>query len=205
MKTVVRKALLRLAIPVVALLTGVLLAFWAMKSFPGLSVFESDSGSRNTQIIQAMERKEQVVLLSLGIQGIAEKTGNTRFFGVNIPGSERALFLQYTFNAKLGLEGKDVRIEQTGENDYLLTIPQFKFIGHDKESFRLIAENNGILSWITPEIDPVDMINNILSDEAQEQYVASNQEILQDQARAFYTSIIMSVDPAATVTLDFRQ
>lgn len=184
----------------------VLLAFGADKIFSGLSIFESNSETSHTQIINAVERKEQVVLLSLGIQGISEKSaGRSAFFGVEIPGSERASFIQYTFNAKLGIEGKDVDIEQTADGDYLVQIPEFKFIGHDNVSFQLVAENNGVLSWVTPEIDSLEMVNNILSADDQEQYIASNEEMLRGQAEAFYSRIITSIAPAAQVSFDFRQ
>jgi len=142
--------------------------------------------------------------LSLGIQGISERTAGSKFFGIDIPGSNRASFLQYNFNAKLGLEGKDVKIERAGANLYHLSVPAFTFIGHDGVSFKMAAENNGVLSWTTPPIDPVETINQILNDEAKSQYVTANQQILIDQAKSFYTGIIRSVDPSAEVTFDFR-
>ncbi|MFT4296331.1 MAG: hypothetical protein QM582_13055 [Micropruina sp.] len=183
---------------------GALLAAWAMKAVPGLALFSSTTESNNTQIIKSVERKEQVVLLSLGIQGIAEKKGKTAFLGVEVPGSERASFVQYTFNAKLGLEGKDVTITQAGPKELVVSIPEFAFLGHDDVRFRLAAENNGALSWVTPQIDTVEMINSILNDEAQKQYVSSNVEILRDQAKVFYTGIIAGVDPSITVRFEFR-
>ncbi|MCV5968550.1 hypothetical protein, partial [Lactococcus petauri] len=90
-------------------------------------------------------------------------------------------------NAKLGIEGKDVTIEHTGEDALLISIPEFIFIGHDDESFRTVVEDNGVISGVTPEIDTVEMINTILDDDAQGQYVDANQEVLEDQARVFYT------------------
>jgi hypothetical protein len=94
---------------------------------------------------------------------------------------------------------------QTGESDLLVSIPGFIFIGHDNESFRSIVEDNGALSWATPEIDTVEMINKILNDDAQGQYIDSNREILEDQARAFYTGIVTSIDPTIAIRFEFRQ
>ncbi len=193
------------AIVLVTLVAGGALMFGLQNVFPNLSPYQTTSASSNTQIINAIERKEQVVLLSLGIQGISERTAGSKFFGIDIPGSNRASFLQYNFNAKLGLEGKDVKIERTGDNQYRLSLPAFTFIGHDNVSFKLAAESNGVLSWATPQIDPVETINQILNDEARSQYVTANQQILTDQARAFYTGIIRSVDPSAEVTFDFSK
>lgn len=190
------------AIVLVTLLAGGALLFGLQNLFPNLSPFQTTSASRNTQIINAIERKEEVVLLSLGIQGISERTAGSKLFGVDVPGSNRAMFLQYSFNAKLGLEGKDVKIDRSGDHRYRLSVPGFKFIGHDNVSFKMAAENNGVLSWATPQIDPVETINQILNDEAKSQYLTANQQILTDQAKAFYTGIIRSVDPSAEVTFD---
>ena len=174
-----------MVVPLAALLLGAVIAFGAFQFLPNMSLLQSTSESRNTQVINAIERKEQVVLLSLGIQGISERKEGRQFLGVDIPGSARASFLQYNFNAKLGVEGEDVTIERTDDNTYRLSIPEFIFIGHDNVSFRMAAEDNGVLSWITPKIDTVDTINQILNDEAQARYVAEHREVLQDQATAF--------------------
>ena len=162
---------------------------------------ETKSESNDTQVIDAISRTEQIALVSLGIQGIAEKSEKTVIFGMEVPGSERALFLQYTFNAKLGIDGKDVRIKQTREDEFEITIPEFIFIGHDDVTFKLATESNGVLSWATPEIDQTEMINNILSDQAQADYVHANRDLLVEQAEHFYTGIVRGIDPA--IDLDF--
>lgn len=200
-----KKLLRSVAIVLVSLLAGGALLFGLQNAFPNLSPFQSTSASSNTQIINAIERKEQVVLLSLGIQGISERTAGSTFFGIDIPGTSRASFLQYNFNAKLGLEGKDVKVDRMGDHRYRLSVPAFIFIGHDNVSFKMAAESNGVLSWATAQINPVETINQILNDEAKSQYVTANQQILTDQAKAFYTGIIRSVDPAAEVTFDFSK
>lgn len=114
-------------------------------------LFGSESESTDTRVIQSIKRKEQVVLLSLGIQGSSERTEKSIFLGVEVPGSDRATFMQYSFNAKLGMDGRDVRIVTVGEKKYRISIPEYTPIGHSDEDFRLVAENNGVLSFITPE------------------------------------------------------
>lgn len=175
----------------------------AMRALPGMAILGMESGGSNTQIVNSVTREEQVVLLSLGIQGISTKNANATFMGQKVPGTERATFLQYSFNAKIGIDGKDVKIEQTGDKEYLVSIPRFIFLGHSNEAFRVAAEGNGVLSWATPEIDTVEMINNILNDEAQAQYITANQETLKEQATAFYAGIIAAVDPTVTVRVVF--
>ena len=123
---------------------------------------------------------------------------------MDVPGSGRASFIQYGFNAKLGIDGQEVKIKQTAEDAFLVSIPEFIFIGHDDVNFKAAAVNNDILSWTTPEIDTVEMINNVLNDETKQQYIDSNEEVLRDQAKAFYTGIITSIDSTIVVNFEFR-
>lgn len=190
---------------VITLVIGAAVALGAMMMLSGTSLFGSQTASSNTQIVKSVTREEQVVLLSLGIEGISQKNTKGEILGIEIPGSERALFLRYSFTAKLGLEGKDVTIEETGENQFLVSIPGFIFIGHDDPTFEMAAQQDGVLSWTTPEIDTIDMINEILSDEAMDQYLQDHEDLLRDQAKAFYGNIINSIDPTVVVTFEFDQ
>ncbi|MFT3832680.1 MAG: hypothetical protein QM711_05080 [Micropruina sp.] len=171
---------------------------------PGLSLFGAQRDSQNTQIVNAVTRTEQVVLLSLGIQGISSKNSKTTFYGVDVPGSERASFIEYSFNAKLGINGKNVTISQNGTNEFRLSVPRFDFLGHDDVKFRLVVESGGVVSWVTPRIDTVEMVNAILNDGKKETYLGSNEEVLRSQVRDFYGRIISSIDPSARLTFDFN-
>lgn len=165
----------------------------------------SGSGeSLNTQVVRSVKLEEQVVLVSLGIQGIVEKNAESTIFGVAVPGTGRTLYLQYSYAAKLGIEGEDVTIEQTGDKEFLVTIPEFIFIGHDDEQFKVAVENNGVLSFTTPEIDTATLITEILSDDARAEHVKANREILEHQATSFYTGIIKGIDHDIDVDVKFR-
>lgn len=189
---------------VAAVCLGVLVAYGAVRAFPDLALVGSSSESDDSRIVRSITREEQVVLLSLGIEGIAERSATGEFLGVTVPGTGRSSFVQYGFNAKLGIEGSDVRIARTGEDELVITVPEFIFIGHDDETFETVVESNGVLSWVTPEIDTVEMINTILDEDAQGQYVEANREVLEDQARAFYTAIVTSIDPTIALRFEFR-
>lgn len=162
-----------------------------------------ETESLNSQIINSIRTTEEVSLLSLGIQGIAERTQQRTVFGMRIPGADRALFLQYNFTAKLGLDGQAVRIRESGDNEFTISVPEFIFIGHNDVTFKLAAENNGVLSWVTPEIDTVEMTNAILNDETQQQYVEDNEEVLRTQAQDFYNAIIHAIDPDIRLEFDY--
>lgn len=200
----VARALLLVLLGIGLVGAGAAAAIGAARAFPEFRLFGTSSQTRDTQIINAVTREQQIVLLSLGIQGIAVKDqGPTDFFGIKIPGTERATFLEYGFKAKVGIDGKDVRIRQTAEKAYVVSIPNFSLVGHSDEHFRVMAVDNGVLSALSAPIDPVEMINGILDEGSQRKYVDSNTELLKDQSRAFYTGIISAIDPTISLNFEF--
>ena len=90
----VRKHAIVFIVALVALVVVFGAGLLAPRLFPSLAPFASESESTDSRIIESVSRKEQVVLLSLGIQGISEKNGKSTFLGVDVPGSTRASFLQ---------------------------------------------------------------------------------------------------------------
>ncbi|MGA4506715.1 hypothetical protein ACQB6R_00080 [Propionibacteriaceae bacterium G1746] len=203
MKKIIAGLVVAIVLVGIMFAAGVVAAPWVRSQFA--APVGTTTETKDTQVINAITRKEQVVLLGLGIQGITEQSKATTIFGKQIPGSGRVVFLQYNFHAKLGIEGKDVTIKKTAEGQYTISIPEFIFIGHDQATFKVATEDNGALSWVTPEVDPVRMVNEILSSEAKGRYIADNAEMLKDQARNFYSGIIHAVDPAAQLTFEFDQ
>ena len=167
-------------------------------------IYSAPVESKNTQVINAVQREEQVVLLSLGIQGLAEKSSAGEVFGVRVPWTDRTQFVQYSYKAKLGIEGKDVRVTESGEYAYTVEIPQFIFIGHTDEEFKTAVEDNGVLSWTTQPLDAASTVSDVLSADKKREDINDNRELLQDQARSFYEGIIRGVDPEAQVTLKFH-
>ena len=73
-----------------------------------------------------------------------------------------------------------VTVEQTGENEFLVSIPEFIFIGYDEPTFKTAVEDGGILGWVTPDVDKAELITEILNEEAQQKYV--DEHDLWDQA-----------------------
>lgn len=179
-------------------------AFTIVKNLGWLSVVGINSESHDSQVIHAIERTQEVSLLSLGIQGIKQQDQSAEIFGKSIPGTGKQVFLQYNFNAKLGIDGAQVKVTKAGENAYLISVPKFIFIGYDEPTFQVAVEAGGVLGWATADIDKVAMVNKILNDDARETYIASNEDLLEDQTKTFYTSLITSIDPAVVTTFEFR-
>ena len=188
------------------MVVGCLLMLGFYSLFPGTmpAFLKEKVGTSDTQVIRSMERKKEVALLRLGITGIISQENKSHFFNMEIPGTERARFIQYTFDAKLGFEGKDVSIKETGKNTFDVEIPEFKFIGYDHPEYRMIVEQNGALSFGTQQIDSLDMINNILTEKTKQEYVDSNRDLLEEQAKSFYASIVMGVNPEAKLNFTFQ-
>ena len=203
------KALLTKTVPVWVLLVvalsvlvgGVLASYSAWRA----SVFTTSTEVINTQVVSSVSLDEQVALMGLGVQGVEQKRENTKFFGLEIPGSERAAFVQYSFTAKLGIEGEDVKITQTGDKQFRISIPGFIFIGLENPKLELLVEDNGILSAVTPEIDQLEIANHVLGDDAKATHIAKNTELLESQAKSFYTSIVHSIDPEVALEFEFRR
>ncbi|QGU04178.1 hypothetical protein [Corynebacterium comes] len=200
-----RKLLVPVSLLALVSLVGVLAFFgggaWTLKKMPTLEApLETVTESSNEKIVTAVDRQEQLVLLSANVQGLSEERANRG----NLPGTERTQFVKYTYRAKLGIEGGDVNIKETGDNRYLISVPEFIFIGHDRAKFEIAVENNGPLSWITPDIDTAKTITKILNEDAKAEQVKENRDLLEDQTENFYTGIIHGIDDQVEIEFEFR-
>lgn len=182
--------------------TGAVFAFGGLNALGLSSLFSSSSNERDSQVVQAVTRVQEVALLRLHIEGVARNESNGEILGVAVPESKKTTLIQHKFDAKLGIDGSNVKIEPTGPDSFRVTIPRFIGIGFDDPVFEEPLENNGALSWLTPSAVQTRMMNNVLSDENKQKYVTQNEAALQEQAKAFYSVIVASVAP--DITLDFE-
>lgn len=166
------------------------------------ALFSSSSSERDSQVVQAVTRAQEVALLSLHIEGLTRQESNGEILGVAIPASEKTTLIQYKFDAKLGVDGSQVKIESAGPKSFRVTVPQFIGIGFDNLVFEDALESNNALGWLTPPAVQTRMMNNVLSDENKQKYITQNATALKEQAKVFYSGIIASVDPE--ITLDFE-
>lgn len=167
------------------------------------SPFSLTTQSRSAQAVEAMERTGDVVVLNLHVAAVDDDKTNLKFYGLDVFGTDRATFLRYEFDARLGFSAEDVVIKEAGEGELLVSIPQFKFIGTDNFDSEVSSEKNGFLSWITPEIDDREMADKFLDDARRQQYVDDNTEFLKEGAEAFYTDVVNAIDPALDVNFAF--
>ncbi|MCC9146351.1 MULTISPECIES: hypothetical protein [unclassified Arthrobacter] len=182
---------------------GAAFAFGGLNAVALKSLFTSSSSERDSQVVQSVTRIQEVALLSLYIEGVARAESNREILGVAIPASETTTLIQYKFDAKLGIDGSQVKIEPTGPESFLVTIPEFIGIGFDEPVFEDAVEDKKALSWLAPPAVQTRMINNILSDENKQKYISQNEAELKEQAKVFYSGIIAGVDPEVTVAFEF--
>lgn len=180
----------------------------AIAAFAGLMAgkFFGATEERQVQVLRSVEGEEQVILLTAGVTDIQEKRESQDFFGLfSVPFSERAVFLRYDLDAKFGIEGEVVDIRPTGDSSYTIKIPEFIFLGYDNPEFQVAAEDNGLLSWTTPEIDKLEAIEEVLTDDIVSEHIDGFRPLLEEQAITFYTRIVSSIEPDATLTFEFAE
>jgi hypothetical protein len=182
--------------------TGAAFAFGGLNALALSSLFTSSSNERDSQVVRAVTRVQEVALLSLHIEGVARHESNGEILGVTVPESKKTTLIQYKFDAKLGIDGSQVKIEPTGPGSFRVSIPRFIGIGFDNPELEDPLESSDALSWLTPSAVQTRMMNNILSDENKQKYITQNEAALQEQAKSFYSGIIASVAP--DITLDFE-
>lgn len=61
-----------------------------------------------------------------------------------------------------------------------------------------------MLSWVTPEIDQTEMIEQVLSSDKKQELVRAHSELLKSQAQSFYGGIVEAVDSEIQLKFDFK-
>lgn len=119
-------------------------------------------------------------------------------------GTSRKKFIQASFDAKLGLNGKDVDITKDGKNSYLITVPKFIFIGYNNPNFKLLDEHNGVFSSFTSDINESDMINKVLNGKSKKKYLTKYDDLLRQSTKEFYRGIVQNTNPEAKLSFKFQ-
>lgn len=155
--------------------------------------------------MNAVTRTQEVALVALGIESIEErKTEDGQLLFLSIPNS-RATFIRYSFGAKLGIDADGVEIDEQPDGSFVVRIPSFIVIGLDHQHVETAVESNHVLSWTTPEIDKDETYNTIFGDDDEAEYLTKNGELLQDQTRAFYSTMIHAIDPDVVLEFELAQ
>lgn len=195
------------------LLVAVILALIAGAALVSFNVgkFFGATESRDTQVIRSITGEEQVILVTAGMTDVQEEREDGLKLGIGdwdfftLPGSERSVLVRYEYDAKFGIEGKDVKISRTGDDSYLITIPKFIYLGYADPDLSVANEENGFLSWTTPEIDTTEIFEKLLSEQAVKQHIDGARLTLEEQAEVFYSKIVHAIDPAIMLDFEFTE
>ncbi|MFZ1382536.1 MAG: hypothetical protein WAS54_07110 [Scrofimicrobium sp.] len=155
------------------------------------------------EIVKSITQEQKVVLLELAIEGFETADQEGEFLGKKVALANRKVIIGYEFSAQLGIDGKNVEVEQTGENSIKVLIPSFQFIGANDFKTTKVDEDMGLLGWTTGEINEDEVRNNIISEENKAAYVAKYSPLIATSAEAFYGSIIESIAPDMVVEFEF--
>lgn len=185
----------------------------AAAAFGGLTLgkFLGASEERDVQVVRSITREQQIILVTAGVGDIKQQSGDgltisipgLEAFAFEVPGTDRTILVRYDFDAKLGIEGKDVKIDHLGENRYRISIPEFVYLGNQSPHISVASEKNGILSWTTPEIDKLALAEAVLDQKAVSDTIEGSRPVLEEQARIFYSNIITAIDPSITLEFEF--
>lgn len=196
---------------IIGLLLGILISgitFFAIShkvanesKMPATHTVKTDKDSLT---VKSLSKEKQIVLVNLGLSEILNEEKSSQLFGKNIVGTSRKKFIQASFDAKLGLNGKDVDITKDGKNSYLITVPKFIFIGYNNPNFKLLDEHNGVFSSFTSDINESDMINKVLNSKSKKKYLTKYDDLLRQSTKEFYRGIVQNTNPEAKLSFKFQ-
>ena len=169
-----------------------------------IKIFNTKSESTETQVVTAMQKLQEVSVLGLSVTDIYDQSEQQKFFGVQIPLSEKQVFLKGTFDVKLGFDGQEVTVAKRKEHTYNISVPKFITIGISNPKFEIIDSKGQFLSFITKDIDTHKLSDQAVSDETLQKYVTQNNEWLQEQTTNYFNNIITAIDSEATITMNFQ-
>lgn len=171
----------------------------------GSSIFETETKTNETQTITYLKKNKEIALVTLGITDIIDETNSQKIFGQEIPWSDKQTFIKATFEAKLGIDGKDVIIEKVNNNEYKITIPKFIFIGYDQPKIEHVVDNNGVLSFVTEDVNQAQMVNKMFSEENKEKYVNQYTDLLKESTEEFYNNLLPEFDKDVKLTFVYNE
>ncbi|MBW9093326.1 hypothetical protein JNB62_06495 [Microbacterium jejuense] len=158
---------------------------------------------RNEQVVTSIEKEEQTVLLSLGVEGISEAEGIPPAILKDFPLLAKARYMVYSMKAQLGVD--TVTIEATDDHKFIVTVPEFIWIGQDEFKVGDVFSNDGVLSAFTEQDSESEQVTAIINDEVKQKHLAANQELLRDQTEFYFTKLATSIDPDAELTFVFEE
>lgn len=202
------KSALSYKIPLYVLLIAILTSscFYWYGSHVGKN--QKDGFNRSHTMVKYLEETSEVAFLNVGIQDVQTQTNNSTipWTKIGIPGSEKKAIIILNYAAKLGIK-EAVKIDETEENHFHITVPKFEFIGVELDEdapYQLYDSRGGLLSMTTKNIDTGTMVSQSLSKKSQTNYLEQYLGDLQASAQNYYTALFAAIDPEIVLTFTFE-
>lgn len=166
-----------------------------------VSALGSQSVLKNEQVVTSMEKKEQTVLLELGIEGVSEAKGIPPAILKEFPLLQKARYMIYTSKIKLGVDA--VIVKSTGDHQFEVSVPAFIWIGEEDTKVNKVISQDGVLSAFTEQKSDLEQRDALFTADTKTKYLEQNQQTLRDQAEFVFTKLATSIDPDAKLTFVF--
>lgn len=171
----------------------------------GSSIFETTTKTNETQTITYLEKNREIALVTLGISDIIDETNSQKIFGQEIPWSDKQTYIKATFEAKLGIDGRNVKIEKINDKEFEITIPKFIFIGYDEPVIEHVVDNNGVLSFVTEDVNQAEMVNKMFSKENKQKYIDQYANLLKESTEEFYNNLLPEFDKEVKLNFVYEE
>lgn len=202
------KFLKTLGVAVVSLLIGgvAVVALSMTNVLPFGNLFGGTQQSETTLTVTSLSPKEEIALVSIGIQGLDKTDSSGRILGMDVPAGSSTTYIPFKFDAKFGVDGEKVVIKQGDvEGSYTVVVPEFIVIGTSEVTFDDPIEQAQFFGWTAPQVSQAQRHTEILSEDTVKQYIGEYETLLKDQTEVFYTRIITAIDPTVTLTFEFAE
>ncbi|NQK66856.1 DUF4230 domain-containing protein [Streptococcus suis] len=185
----------------VTLLLTVLIAL-SYGYLSGHSKQQSDRTVSST--IQYVEKVNEVVFLTTGIETVVTEKNYTEFFGQKLPFTEKSALIILRYKAKFGIK-EPVKIEKVDINHYRVTIPSLTVIGFEfaENPYTLYDKSGEILSVMTSDIDTAELLTDQFQTIEQEKVLKNYTEDIKESAISYYKNLFEAISPDMTLDISF--
>ncbi|HEL1556459.1 TPA: DUF4230 domain-containing protein [Streptococcus suis] len=179
-----------------------LLGMWAVGYSRGAGNQSSERTISST--IQSVEKVNELVFLTTGIETVITEKNRTEIFGKEVPFTEKSALIILRYKAKFGIK-EPVKIEKVDINHYRVTIPSLTVIGFEfaENPYTLYDKSGEILSVMTSDIDTAELLTDQFQTIEQEKVLKNYTEDIKESATSYYKNLFEAISPDMTLDISF--
>ncbi|HFU3810736.1 TPA: DUF4230 domain-containing protein [Streptococcus suis] len=171
-----------------------LFGMWAVGYSRGAGNQSSERTVSST--IQSIEKVNELVFLTTGIETVITEKNRTEIFGKEVPFTEKSALIILRYKVKFGITDP-ISIEQKGDNRYQVRIPKFRVVGFalSENPYTLYDKSGEILSLLTEEVDTGSVLTEQFKSKEQEKVLQTYNEDIQSSAMSYYINLFRAISP----------